>query len=230
MIPWSTVSRLVAVALSLSLCSGCSRLPIEDGQKIGSLVQVKDSFTSCFLLEYEPGQVAFFDACYKDSGRAVEGALEDRNLSPRAVQSVFLTHGHSDHLGGLSVLPQTTVHALAAERSLVSEEGGRVDVALQDGDEIELGSHVVRVFAVTGHTAGSAVYEVDGVLVMGDTVIAQKDGSLAPPPERYSDRPAENNESVRELVDRLDAAEIDIQWVAPSHSGPVRGSKALRRF
>ena len=212
------------------LLSGCSRMPIEDGRKVGPLVQVKDSFTSCFMLEYTPKCVAFFDACFNDSGRAVSEALAARGLTPSAVDAVFLSHGHSDHLGGLGMLPQASVYALEAERDLVAEAGRAVNVSLQDGDEVALGDYAVHVYAVTGHTEGSAVYEVGGVLLMGDTVIAQKDGSLAPPPERYSDDPAENDASVRALVERLDALGVEVEWVAPSHSGPVRGSKALRAF
>jgi glyoxylase-like metal-dependent hydrolase (beta-lactamase superfamily II) len=193
-------------------------------------VQVKDSFTSCFLLEYAPKQVAFFDACWKDDGRAVEAALEAKGLTPDAVDAVFLTHGHSDHLGGLGQLSGASVYALAAERGLIREEGQSVDELLQDGDEVVLGDHTVHVYSVTGHTRGSAVYEVDGVLLMGDTVIAQKDGSLAPPAERYSEDPAENDASVRALVTRLDAEGVEVEWVAPSHSGPLRGSKALRAY
>jgi len=217
-----------AVVLAASV--GCSRLPIEDGRKIGPLVQVKDSFTSCYMLEFEPGRVAFFDACFDSDGGAVENALDEEGLSLDAVEAVFLSHGHTDHISGLRALPQANVYALAAEQSLLREGGQPLNVALRDGDEVALGDYRVRVFSVTGHTDGSAVYEVDGVLLMGDTVIAQKDGSLAPPAVRYSDDPTENDESVRELVGTLDALDLDIKWVAPAHSGPVQGMKALRAF
>ena len=221
--------RVLAV-VGVVVGSGCSRLPIEDGRKVGPLVQVKDSFTSCFLLEYAPQQVAFFDACFNDAGRAARTALEDRGLDADAVGAVFLSHGHSDHLGGLGLFDQASVYALEAERDLIRDAGWSMNVALQDGDTVTLGAYEVHVYAVTGHTAGSAVYEVEGVLLMGDTVIAQKDGSLAPPPERYSDDPKENDESVRALAVRLEEAGVQIDWVAPSHSGPVQGGKALRAF
>ena len=221
--------RMLAVVGAV-MGSGCSRLPIEDGRRVGPLVQVKDAFTSCFLLEYAPQQVAFFDACFNDTGRAARFALEDRGLGADAVGAVFLSHGHSDHLGGLGLFEQASVYALAAERDLIRDAGWSMNVALQDGDTVRLGPYEVHVYAVTGHTPGSAVYEVEGVLLMGDTVIAQKDGSLAPPPERYSDDPKENDESVRALAVRLAEAGVQVDWVAPSHSGPVRGSKALQEF
>ena len=224
------MSVRVLVAGSLLTLTGCSRLPIEDGQKVGPLTQVKDSFTSCFMLEYEPQRVALFDACFNDSGKAVTGALEEQGLTADAVDAVFLSHGHTDHLGGLSAVPNASLYALAEEFDLIAETGRTLDVTLRDGDEVAMGDYRIRVYAVTGHTAGSAVYEVEGVLLMGDTVIAQKDGSLAPPPERYSDDPAKNDESVRALATRLDDDGVEVSWVAPSHSGPVKGMKALRAF
>ena len=222
-------SRLVPAFLVVGL-TACSRLPIEDGAKVGPLVQVKDSFTSCFVLEYLPERAALFDACWDDSGTVVSKALEEQGLTTDSVDAVFLSHGHSDHLGGLASLPQASVYALEAERSLLQESSAALNVSLYDGDTVSLGPYTVRVYAVTGHTAGSAVYEVDGVLLMGDTVTAQKDGALAPPPERYSDDPAENDESVRALADRLSEAGVEISWVAPSHSGPLKGAKALNAY
>lgn len=228
--PGCAMSLRASVIVSACLLSACARLPIEDGRKVGPLVQVKDSFTSCFLLEYAPKRAALFDACWNDEGQAVQKALEANGLTPDAVDAVFLSHGHTDHLGGLGMLPQASVYALEAERDLIREGGNAVNVPLQDGDEVVLGDYTIHVYAVTGHTRGSAVYEVDGVLLMGDTVIAQKDGSLAPPAERYSDDPAENDASVRALMERLDEAGVAVDWVAPSHSGPVRGTKALRAY
>ena len=224
------MSARCITAVGLVVLTGCSRLPIEDGQKIGPFTQVKDSFTSCFMLEYEPQRVALFDACYNDSGRAIRKALDAQGLSTDAVDAVFLSHGHTDHLGGLAALPNASLYALAEESALIAETGRTLDVALRDGDTVSLGGRTLHVYAVTGHTAGSAVYELDGVLLMGDTVIAQKDGSLAPPPERYSDDPAQNDQSVRALAARLDEEGVDISWVAPSHSGPVQGMKALRNY
>lgn len=218
--------------LSLSVF-GCSRAPIEDGREIGPLVQVKDSFTSVFLLDVGDGTAALFDAGFQSSGRRIEKALEARNLGRDDVAHIFVSHGHTDHLGGLTVFENAAVHAHADERALLAEAdlGGRsIDVVHREGDVVPLGEYTVEVFHVPGHTAGSTVYLVGGVLVMGDVVIAQKDGTLAPPSEGFSDDPAENDASVRALAERLAPRRDEVAWIAPHHSAPLKGFGPLADF
>lgn len=224
------MSRTCTTVAAALMLSGCSRRPIEDGQQVGPLIQMKDSFTSCFLLEYDPGRFAVFDTCNAGSARAIERTLEDFDADLGDVTRVFLTHGHADHLGGLGRLEKVAVSAHGDERDRIKEEGHQVNRSLADGSDVVLGDYTVRAFHVPGHTEGSMVYEVEGVLVMGDVVIAQRDGSLEPPPERYSDDPAESDRSVRALARQLDEGEVEVEWIAPAHSGPVQGIEALLAF
>lgn len=216
--------------LLLSLLACADVTPPEDGARLGPLVQLQDWFTSCFLLD-GGDTVVLFDACWR-AGR-LERALDAQGLAPEAVTHVLLTHGHDDHVGALDALPGAAVWALAAEAARVegANDGAvRLDRALADGELLELAGETVEVYAVPGHTAGSAVYLVGGTLVFGDAGLVDRDGRLVPPPEDRSDDPERAVESVRALAERLAPRAAEIEWIAPAHSAAVAGYAPLAAF
>lgn len=38
------------------------------------------------------------------SARRIERALQDRDLDPRGIQAIFVTHEHTDHIAGVRIL------------------------------------------------------------------------------------------------------------------------------
>ena len=222
--------RSLFVPLLATVLGACSRRPIHDGQQVGPLIQIKDVFTSCFLLEFEPGRFALFDACNQGSGASITRTMERLGHDDSDIRWVFLTHGHTDHLGGINALDSARVYAPWAEKDAIEAEGVDVKRTVVDGSTVSLGRYSIRAFSVPGHTPGSTVYEVGRVLVMGDVVIAQRDGSLEPPPDRTSDDPGQNLRSVRALADQLRGGDVEVDWIAPAHSGPVHGLPALLDF
>ena len=103
------------------LLIGCPDIaPIEDGKSYGSIVTIKDSFTSCYLLK-AGAQVILFDSCWRHS--ALKAGLDQHGLTPAQVTHVFMTHGHGDHVGGLSLMPQAKVHALRPEQPNLTDNG-----------------------------------------------------------------------------------------------------------
>jgi glyoxylase-like metal-dependent hydrolase (beta-lactamase superfamily II) len=191
--------------------------------------QAKDWFTS-FFVRAVPDGVILIDAGFREG--ASERALEDLGHTPDEVRHVFLTHGHGDHLGLLPELTNAEIHGLVAEEDLVAEESGgeaRITDPVADGDVLDVGVQV-EVFAVPGHTAGSAVYLVDGVLLLGDSAIVDRDGVLVPVNEDRSDDPAKLVRSMQALAERLGPRKDEIDWLAPSHSAPVQGFQPLAHF
>ena len=217
---------LTAMAATLTLAA-CARRPIQDGQQLGPLIQIRDFTTSCFLLEYESDRFALFDTCRQASGRPIRRWLDQLGATTDDVRHVFLTHGHAEQVGGIQNLGKARVHAARAERGLVQDHDGEVNRTVADGTEVTLGRTMVRAHRVPGHTRGSVVYEVDGVLVMGDTVVALRDGSLVPHEDRDTEDPDQNRRSLQDLARRFREAEVEVDWIAPSRSGPVQGPASL---
>ena len=77
----------------------------------------------------------------------------------------------------------------------VSATGVTVDRALRDGESVMVGEVLVRVYAVPGHTAGSAAYLINGVLLVGDSADAEAGGGLRGAPWIFSDSQDENRAS-----------------------------------
>ncbi|PZR14538.1 MAG: hypothetical protein DI536_10835 [Archangium gephyra] len=202
-------------------CVSCADVkPIENGKKYGPVTQLIDLFTSCQLVETSEGPV-LFDACWRE-GELV-ARLREKGHAPEDIVAVFITHGHEDHVKALPKLVNAKVLALEAE-------GLETDQVVHDGELVFIGDTAIRVFAMPGHTPGSAAYLVGGTLVLGDAALITADGSLAPAPEDKSDDPQQAIRSLVELSSRLTAGGFDVKWLLPAHSGGVEGRAALDAF
>jgi glyoxylase-like metal-dependent hydrolase (beta-lactamase superfamily II) len=212
------------------LLAGCADLtPIEDGAELGPVVVVQDWFTSVAALPHDDG-VVLFDAGFR-SGR-METALDGLGFTPADVTDVVLTHGHGDHIGALGLFPGARVHALEAEVDLVAEEtpGPVVTDTLVDGQTLSFPPHTVEVFAMPGHTSGSAAFLVGGVVLLGDNALITGDGSLEPVAERRSEDPDGAVAALEVLADRLEPRADSVTHLLPSRSGAADGLQPLLDF
>ena len=208
---------------------GCSRLPIEDGWSHGKITQVKDLFTSTFVVEYEDG-IVLIDAGYDEEAEPILSFLETKNKSSDDVKAIFYTHGHTDHLAGSRNFSNAQTYALSAERALIEEGGEHLDVELDNRSVTTFGTTKIEAISVLGHTEGNAVYLVDDVLIMGDSAQGRKDGNIEPPSERYSDNPTQAASSIEELGILLEPRKDEISWTAFSHSAPLQGIDGLLSY
>jgi hydroxyacylglutathione hydrolase len=219
---------------------------IQDGAEIGSVRLVKDGFVTIGVIDVGGGKVALVDAGNDAQGKAILAELERRKLGPSAVTAVLLTHGHGDHLAGCHLFPAASIYALAADVALAEgREGGKSPIGklvgfkptgvkitrgLADGETLALGNRSVRVFAIPGHTAGSAAYLVDGVLFLGDSAGSSKDGKILAAPWQFSDDPAQNRASLKGLAEKLRPTAAAVKALVPAHSGLLRGLEPLLAF
>jgi glyoxylase-like metal-dependent hydrolase (beta-lactamase superfamily II) len=181
--------------------------------------------------------VALIDAGNDRKGKVILAELARGGLGPDAVEAILLTHGHSDHTGGVLLFAKAKVMALAEDVALTEGRansrgpmqrlfsahptGIKVARVLRDGETVRVGKAVFRAFPVPGHTAGSAAYLVNGVLVLGDSANATKKGKVAGAPWLFSDSRAKNRESLVALDRRLVREGTKVRALVFSHSGAL---------
>lgn len=136
--------------------------------------------TNSYIISDENGVCVIVDP----EGRAdvYTRYIESNSLKPEAI---LLTHAHFDHIGAMEPLrKEYSVKVYAGERekavlndpriNLTSMIGqGRsfeADVYLSDGEEFTIGSMTFKTVYTPGHTCGSVVYLIDGVMIAGDTL------------------------------------------------------------
>lgn len=225
------VALLVIAAGGLYLSVFAGKPAIPGGLRLGDVEVVKDGYVSAFLIDVGPREVALVDAGNDERAGAIMAALQRRGLGPEAVTTILLTHGDVDHTKGARAFPRATVMALAADVDLAEGKVGRgpigrpgprgfkVGRVLRDGESLDLHGARVDVFAIAGHTPGSAAYLAKGVLFLGDSAEAERSGRLAAATWLFcSDRPR-NRASLVELAQRLAPRAAEVTAIATAHSG-----------
>jgi glyoxylase-like metal-dependent hydrolase (beta-lactamase superfamily II) len=225
---------LVATFAVLLFVAFSGVMPIQDGQRMDGVEVVKDGIVSAFIVDIDEHSVALIDSGNNSQAKPILVALARRNLAPEAVKAILLTHGDRDHTAGVLAFPNAEVMALEPDVGLTEgreargifkllgsphPNGIKVGRALHDGETVTLGKLDLRVFAVPGHTRGSAVFLARGVLFMGDSAEAAKDGKLAAGKRLFTESPAQNRASLRQLAERLAPSATQVKAIACAHTG-----------
>ena len=148
--------------------------------------------TNCYVLRQND---AAQDCLIIDPGLEADELLDfldEQKLNPLAV---ILTHGHIDHIAGVTALrsrfPEIKLYMHKLDANMLSEPVNNLstmtgagfttepeDVSLQDGDEIDLAGVKLLVLHTPGHTPGgiSLYSKQDGVVFVGDTLFADSIG------------------------------------------------------
>jgi hydroxyacylglutathione hydrolase len=132
---------------------------------------------------YDSGEALFVDTAYNEE--AMLEVLERKNLTLKAV---CLTHGHSDHAGGLDVILQhhrVPVYLGMGDRPLLGWiPPGELMMSTTDGQTVAVGRLAMRFVVTPGHTPGGICYRVEGaghdVCFVGDTLFSGSIGGSNP--------------------------------------------------
>ncbi|MDD5936249.1 MAG: MBL fold metallo-hydrolase [Clostridiales bacterium] len=152
-------------------------------------IQVGPIQTNCYIVANEDTKKALVF----DPGEDANKIYNYINQCHLTVEAILLTHGHFDHITGVSDLVRLTnakVYMLEAEKDLAMDDrmncsamfGQRVtlfpDILIKNQEELSFLDTKIKVIATPGHTKGSVCYffEENKILISGDTLFLESYG------------------------------------------------------
>ncbi len=144
----------------------------------GNLYFVGTQPASTHILDTNDGLI-MLDSGYRESLPLVLSHMRELGLDIRDLKYIVHTHGHVDHMAATAELVRMTGAKTFLGRSdrayatgeldltycrefgMVWDDPFTPDVLLEDGDEIVLGSTVIRCVATPGHTPGCMSFFFD---------------------------------------------------------------------
>ena len=182
-------------------------------------------WTNCYLVWNSDG-----DGFVVDPGgpaEEVENFIRENDIH---LHWIILTHGHSDHIGGIPDLKNISENGVAvhyedaealsnANKNLSAMLGSTIELSapdkeLKDNDVIKVGTMTIKVIHTPGHTRGGICLFVtdadEQFLISGDTLFARSIGRI--------DLPGGDEDTLIESLQKLDGFPDKLR-VFPGH-GP----------
>lgn len=173
--------------------------------------------TNCYIVYDENTK----NAAVIDPGAEADYIMKYVEKEGLSVKLILLTHGHFDHTGAVDELRSLTGAEVRVHEKDYKDRLGNIDMSAYanyfgEGDDIKLDSLSFKVLNTPGHTPGSCVFLIDGVMLSGDTLFAGSCGR--------TDFPGGSWEQMMESLKRLSQLDGDYS-VLPGHMGATTLSR-----
>lgn len=196
-------------------------------------VHTIDTYATTTL--YTEQRLILVDTSAEDTAKTILGYLQKINVKPSDLATIFITHVHPDHVGGLAALKQEAPNAKVAAHRFEAEyisrktsypgppgvqrhPGTPVDVELEDA---QMYQGLTAVFA-PGHTVGSMALLDDphSLLIAGDSM--RNEGGVAPMDDAYNIDPRQHRASIKKI------AQLEFENAIFGHGPPMKGGASRK--
>ena len=195
-------------------------------------VHVIESYATTTLLVDD--RLVLVDTGVEDDTRMILDALAKLRVKPRDLATIFITHPHPDHVGGLATFKRDSPAKVAAHRieaeyvsrartydgppRVQRHPGTVVDVLLEDGQVYD----GLRVIFTPGHTRGSMslLDETRSLLIAGDAL--NNEHGLGPMDDQFNVDPQQHRASIKRL------ATLQFDTAIFGHGAPMKGGASAR--
>ncbi len=231
----------VAAFMAVAPAPGPERIDVNidfgDFGDFANIVGVRAG-TSYAYIVHRDGRAVLVDAGSDTAAAAIRAELSRLEINLRDVEAILLTHAHGDHWGGVAAFAHAPAYIGKEDHLML--RGDRLPKAIVPKISMRLGKRppvhpVIRnvlpgmalevagfhfeVIGVPGHTPGSVMYKLGGVLFTGDSLMIDGD-EVDRAPGIFSDRPADNTRSLYRLQT------VPFTVIADGHTGTARDGRA----
>ena len=146
--------------------------------------------TEVYILECEEDLILIDVGFTHECSRNLQVELDSMGKQWDDVKMIIITHAHGDHINNLPQVRKLTnaevIIGIGDEIALKERTGISADIMLDTGDVIGACGNI-EIIRIPGHSDGNLCLLLHKykVLIAGDTIFGDSEGTLEAPPEKY---------------------------------------------